>query len=92
MLIVNDEQRLRAGIESLGKRCQYCCKALAAYPSILSDDARLAVYHAACTAELAKEILVDLYTFFRPPAPYSRLFVLTVPEAAPTPDPSPERG
>ncbi len=24
MLIVNDEQRLRAGIGSLGKRCQYC--------------------------------------------------------------------
>jgi hypothetical protein len=92
MLIVNDEQRLRAGIGSMSKRCQYCSKALAAYPLILSDDARLAVYHAACAAELATEILVDLYTFFRPPAPYSRLFVLTVPEAAPIPDPSPERG
>ena len=33
MLIVNDEQRLRAGIGSLSKRCQYCSKALAAYPS-----------------------------------------------------------
>ena len=30
MLIVNDEQRLRAGIRSLSKRCSYCCKALAA--------------------------------------------------------------
>src|SRR5258708_4073379 len=92
MLIVNDEQRLRAGIGSLSKRCQYCSKALAAYPLILSDDARLAVYHAACAAELATEIMVDLYTFLSPPAPYSRLFVLTAPEAAPTPDPSPERG
>ena len=33
MLIVNDEQRMRAGIGSLSKRCQYCSKALAAYPS-----------------------------------------------------------
>ena len=57
MLIVNDEQRLRAGIGSLSKRCQYCSKALAAYPLILSDDARLAVYHAACAAALATEIL-----------------------------------
>jgi len=70
MLIFNDEQRLRAGIRSLGKRCPYCSKALAAYPLILSDDAGLAVYHAACAAALATEILVDLYTFFRPPAPY----------------------
>ena len=66
MLIVNDEQRLRAGIGSLGKRCQYCSKALAAYPLILSDDARLAVYHTACAVQLATEILVDLYTFFSP--------------------------
>jgi hypothetical protein len=27
--------------------------------------------------------LVDLYTFFRPPAPYHQLFVLTVSQAAP---------
>jgi hypothetical protein len=83
MLIVNDEQRLRAGIGSLSKRCQYCSKALAAYPLILSDDARLAVYHAACAAALATEVLVDLYTFFSPPAPYERLFVLTAPDAVP---------
>jgi hypothetical protein len=76
MLIFNDEQRLRAGIRSLSKRCSYCSKALAAYPLILSDDAGLAVYHAACAAALATEILVDLYTFFRPPAPYHQLFVL----------------
>lgn len=84
MLIVNDEQRLRAGIGSLSKRCPYCSKAEASYPLILSDNARLAVYHAACAAALAAEILVDLYTFFSPPAPYSRLFVLTAPEAAPS--------
>ena len=86
MLIVNDEQRLRAGVGSLSKRCQYCSKALAAYPLILSDDARLAVYHAACAAELATEILVDLYTFLSPPPPYHRLYVLTASEAAPTRD------
>ena len=84
MLIVNDEQRLRAGIRSLSKRCQYCSKAEASYPLILSDDGRLAVYHAACAAALATEILVDLYTFFSPPAPYSQLFVLTAPEEAPS--------
>jgi hypothetical protein len=83
MLIVNDEQRLRAGIGSLSKRCQYCSKALAAYPLILSDDAKLAVYHAACAAALATEILVDLYTFLSPPVPYHPLFVLTAPQAAP---------
>jgi hypothetical protein len=44
MLIVNDEQRLLAGIGSLSKRCSYCSKALRAYPLILSDDGRLAVY------------------------------------------------
>ena len=76
MLIFTDEQRLRAGIKSLSKRCPYCSKALATYPLILSDDAGLFVYHAACAAALATEILVDLYTFFRPPAPYQQLFVL----------------
>jgi hypothetical protein len=85
MLIVNDEHRLRAGIASLSKRCSYCSKALAAYPLILSDDAGLAVYHAACAAELATEILVDLYTFFCPPAPYHQLFVLTASQADPCP-------
>ena len=82
MLIFNDEQRLRAGIRSLSKRCSYCSKALAAYPLILSDDAGLSVYHAACAAALATEIVVDLYTFFRPPAPYHQLFVLDATQAA----------
>jgi hypothetical protein len=76
MLIFNDEQRRRSGIKSLSKRCPYCSKALATYPLILSDDAGLFVYHAACAAALATEILVDLYTFFQPPAPYQQLFVL----------------
>jgi hypothetical protein len=48
----------------------------------MNDDAGLAVFHAACAATLATEILVDLYTFFRPPAPYHRLFVLDVTQAA----------
>ncbi len=82
MLILNDEHRQRAGIGSLSKRCQYCSKAEASYPLILSDDARLAVYHAACAAALATEILVDLYTFFRPPAPYHPLSVLTASQTA----------
>lgn len=77
MLILNDEHRKPAGLGSLSKRCQYCSKALATYPLMLSDDARLTVYHAACAAELATEILVDLYTLFRPPAPYHQLYVLT---------------
>ena len=81
MLIVNDEHRLRAGITSLSKRCPYCRKPLRAYPLILSDDAGLVVFHAACAAALAIEIQVDLYTFFRPPAPYRQFFVLTTQEA-----------
>jgi len=76
MLIFTDEHLRAAGIKSLSKRCSYCSKALAAYPLVLSDDAGLAVFHAACAAALATEIIVDLYTFFRPPAPYQYLFVL----------------
>jgi hypothetical protein len=76
MLIVNDEQRLRAGIKSLSKRCSYCSKPLKEYPLVMNDDAGFAVFHAACAAALATDIIVDLYTFFRPPAPYRHLFVL----------------
>jgi hypothetical protein len=43
---------------------------------MLSDDAGFSVYHAACAAGLATEILVDLYTFFSPPTPDHQLFVL----------------
>jgi hypothetical protein len=91
MLIVNDEQRLQAGIGSLSKRCSHCSKALRAYPLILSDEAKLMVYHAACAAALATDILVDLYTFLSPPAPYSRLFVLTASDAAPSQQTAVER-
>src|SRR5438270_788245 len=66
---------IAAGMKSLSKRCSYCSKALSEYPLIMNDDAGLAVFHAACAAP-ATEIIVDLSTFFRPPAPYHRLFVL----------------
>jgi len=82
MLIVNDEQRLLAGVLSLDERCKYCSKAFAEYPLIQSDAADQTVYHVTCAVELATEIMVDLYTFFSPPAPYNRLFVLWAPEAA----------
>jgi hypothetical protein len=87
MLIVNDEQCRRSGIGSLSKRCSYCSKAESSYPLILSDDGGLYVYHAACAAALATEILVDLYTFFRPPAPYHPLYVLMASQAVPCPCP-----
>jgi hypothetical protein len=61
MLIVNDEQRLRAGVLSLEERCKYCSKAFAEYPLIMSDDANQTVYHAACAIELATDIMVDLW-------------------------------
>jgi hypothetical protein len=57
-------------------------RSLSCLPLILSDDASLYVYHAACAAALATEIVVDLYTFFRPPAPYHQLFVLDATQAA----------
>ena len=38
----------------------------------------------ACAVQLATEIMVDLYTFFSPPAPYHQLYVLRALEAAPT--------
>jgi len=78
MLIINDEQRLQAGVGSMVERCKYCDKAFVAYPLILSDEAEQAIYHAACAIELATGIMVDIYTFFRPPAPLETLFVLCV--------------
>lgn len=77
MFIVNDEHRIAAGIKSLSKRCSYCCQPLSEYPLIMNDDAGLAVFHAACAAALATDLIVDLYTFFRPPAPFQLLFTLT---------------
>jgi hypothetical protein len=82
MLIVNDEHLLQAGIKNLSKRCSYCSKPLKEYPLIMNDDAGLAVFHAACAAALAIDIQVDLYTFFQPPAPYQRLFVIDMTQEA----------
>ncbi len=82
MLIVNDDHRIRAGVYSLDELCPYCGSAFAFYPLIMSDDASQTVYHVTCALELATDLLVDLYTFFRPPAPYTRLFTLT--PSAPT--------
>ena len=47
-----------------------------------SDDAAQTVYHATCALELATDILVDLYTFFSPPAPFQPFFVLRAPDVA----------
>jgi hypothetical protein len=82
MLIVNDEHCVRAGVCSLDERCPYCGLALASYPLIMSDDAEQTVY-TTCALQLATDILVDLFTFFRPPAPYTPLFTLTQPSPAP---------
>ncbi len=81
MLIVNDDHRRLAGVLSLEERCNYCSKAFAEYPLIQSDDADQTVYHATCAVLLATEIMVDLFTFFNPPAPYTPLFVLSAPGA-----------
>jgi hypothetical protein len=62
-----------------------CLRSLLFGPSAYLPDAGMAVYHAACAAALAREILVDLYTFFRPPAPYQQLFVLTASQAVSRP-------
>lgn len=85
MLIMNDNHRLRAGVASLDEPCTYCAKPLNEYPLILSDQVEQTVYHVGCAIELATDIIVDLDTFFRPPPPYARLFVLTAPQADPQP-------
>jgi hypothetical protein len=76
MLIVNDEHLMLAGVCSLDELCPYCGLAFAAYPLIMSDDAAQTVYHVTCALQLATEILVDLFTFFHPPTPSTRLFTL----------------
>ena len=81
MLIVNADHLSLAGVASLEERCTYCSRPLAAYPLVMSDDARQTVYHVTCALELATDLLVDLASFFHPPAPYPQLFVLTAPEA-----------
>ena len=78
MLIVNDNHRSLAGVASLEERCCYCERPLAAYPLIMSDDTKQAVYHVTCALELATDLMVDLYTFFSPPPPHQPpLYVLT---------------
>jgi len=79
MLIIDDNQSLHAGVASMDERCTYCSQALNEYPLIMSDEARPSVYHAACAIQLATDIMVDVYTFLSPPAPYGRLYVLTAP-------------
>jgi hypothetical protein len=79
MLIVTDDHRRRAGVCSLDELCPYCGLAFADYPLIMSDDTSQTVYHIACALELVTNLLVDLYTFFRPPAPYTSLFTLIPP-------------
>jgi hypothetical protein len=83
MLIVNDDHLTRAGRASLNQCCPYCGSAFATYPLIMSDDPGQTVYHVACALELATDLLVDLSTFFCPPAPYTRLFTLTTQEVGP---------
>ena len=78
LLIVNDDHRRLSGICSLNKLYPYCGSAFADYPLILSDDPGQTVYHVAYALELATDLLVDHYTFFRPPAPYTHLFTLSV--------------
>ena len=62
MLIVNQDQLHLAGIASLEQRCNYCSKALAAYPLIMNDERDQTVYHVTCALELATNLMVDLYT------------------------------
>jgi hypothetical protein len=83
MLIVNDDHLKRAGVCGLDELCPYCGSAYASYPLIMSDDAEQTVYHITCALQLAADLLTDLFTFFHPPAPYTRLFTLTEYPAVP---------
>ncbi|GHO82373.1 hypothetical protein [Dictyobacter formicarum] len=83
MLIINKNQLLRAGVASLEEPYPSCCQPLSGYPLILSEEAEQKVYHAACAVQLATEIVVDVFTFFHPPAPCACLFTLTVSPATP---------
>jgi len=77
MLIVNSDHLSRAGVGSLDEYCPYCGSSLGSYPLIMSDDPAQTVYHVGCALELATDILVDVFTFFHPPAPCLPLFTLT---------------
>ena len=48
MLIVNDTHLCLAGRSSLEERCHSCKMPLAAYPLVMSDDAKQTVYHVTC--------------------------------------------
>ena len=87
MLIINDDHLKRAEVRSLDELCPSCHKPLSEYPLLLSDEAEPSVYHVACALQLATEILVDLFTFFCPPAPFERLFVLMGEPFEPSPQP-----
>ena len=87
MLIINDDHLRRADVRSLDELCPSCHKPLRDYPLLLSDEAEPSVYHVACALQLATEILVDLFTFFCPPTPFDRLFVLTCESSEPSPQP-----
>jgi hypothetical protein len=87
MLIITDDHLRRAGVRGLDEMCPSCHKPLREYPLLLSDETSPSVYHVACALQLATEILVDLFTFFCPPAPFDRLFVLTVPLSEPSSQP-----
>jgi hypothetical protein len=78
MLIVNDEHRLRAGMRESLKTLLILLETAERVPArSMNDDAGFHVFHAACAAALALDIQVDLSTFFNPPTPYHRFFVLT---------------
>lgn len=77
MLIVNATHLGLAGVASLEEPCRYCCRPLAVYPLLMSDDPEPSVYHVPCALQLVTDLLVDLYTFFSPPAPCGSLFTLT---------------
>ena len=56
MLIVNDAHLCLAGRSSLEERCHYCKKPLAAYPLVMSDDAKQTVYHVTCALDQATDL------------------------------------
>jgi hypothetical protein len=51
---------------------------------VLLGETTCPVSHAACAVKLETSILVDAFTFLRPPTPSERLFVLLAPDAVPS--------
>jgi hypothetical protein len=56
-------------------------QAIGSVPAHHERDRSQTVYHVTCALKLVTDLLVDLATFFHPPASYPSLFVLTAPEA-----------